>query len=79
MARRGTYLFQFGFLRKREDGSTSMTLLNPDNDGISKALFLLHIVLREIPELIVWEYFILIPTMHAFCFALYSPCNCFTQ
>jgi hypothetical protein len=31
-----TYLFQFGFLRKREDGSTSMTLLNPDNDGISK-------------------------------------------
>jgi hypothetical protein len=33
-----TYLFQFGFLRKREDGSTSMTLLNPDNDGISKAL-----------------------------------------
>ena len=25
---------RFGFLRKREDGSTSMTLLNPDNDGI---------------------------------------------
>ena len=48
-----TYIFQFGFLRKREDGSTSMTLLNPDNDGISKALFLVHLLLREIPKLIV--------------------------
>ncbi|XP_022346223.2 bromodomain-containing protein 7-like isoform X2 [Crassostrea virginica] len=25
---------KFGFLRRRSDGSTSMTLLNPDNDGI---------------------------------------------
>lgn len=25
---------RFGFLRRRNDGSTSMTLLNPDNDGI---------------------------------------------
>ncbi|XP_048762024.1 bromodomain-containing protein 7-like [Ostrea edulis] len=25
---------RFGFLRRRTDGSTSMTLLNPDNDGI---------------------------------------------
>lgn len=46
-------LSQIGFLRRRDDGSTSFTILNPDNDGIgelcmlvSKIMFLLIFVVH---------------------------------
>lgn len=33
------FFWQIGFLRRRSDGTTTLNILNPDNDGIGKMNF----------------------------------------